>query len=232
MKAFPDVGGGRIGDILNPTNNASLANISLGWMVREAIEADVELLFRPEAFDSYLGVLATIGPRNCYRAGLNLPPARVGAPPTKLNVVNRYVYNDWNDWKPNEDEEVDEEEASARSTRAAEMERAFANDACAGMGDQLGAWWSGWWILEWLPNFDIRVHPNGKVSRRPWYVFSPFHLRRRLLIEVHFSWNRGKGRAIPTRPVLFHHSVALRESRENYRPLATWWCGEYKYVES
>lgn len=161
-----------------PTDNASLANISLGWMVREAIEANVDLLFLPKAFDSYLGVLAIIGPSNCHNAGLKLPPACAKLQPTKFDVPNRYIYNSWNDWKPYGDGDVEEEsdEAPARSRRAAEMEQAFANDARASMGDNLGPWLSPWWVLEWLPSLDLHVQPDGLASRRFRFVLWRFFL--------------------------------------------------------
>lgn len=172
MGSTSDVGGGGPGGDIKITKRPTLANISLGWMVKEAIEANVGLIFRPDVFRGpYLGVLAAIGPENYLRAKLKVPqPADDEIPQAlPLNLPNRYIYNSWKGWELNGVGEIEKREGSVGT--AERMERVFLHDARANTGDKLEAsrWW---WVLEWIPLWEIRVDLEGHTKGAWRYMFS------------------------------------------------------------
>lgn len=194
-------------------------------MVREAIEADVGLLFRPKAFEIYLGVLALVGPTNCARAGLRLPhdmknrvlDAVTAANPqiTPPEMPNRYVYDAWKNWEPTVKGKIKIQEAGVDTTLATLMEAAFVEDARAGIRDPPKIS-RGWWILEYWPLRERRVRHDGYMRKSWMYVFS--HLFPGAS-ERGLRWNRGKGRDVLTKMILIHFSV---QARESYKPQASW----------
>lgn len=143
-------------------------------MVREAISARVGLLFRPSAFQLHRGVLAVIGPRFCLQGGLDAPavhaagrsaPGMEEASRSQLSSPDDHIYNSWRSAPIKIIPEVGEQEKTkVRVRRAESMEQAFLRDARGNMRDQLSAS-PGWWILEYLPLWEIRVHHEGYMSR-------------------------------------------------------------------
>lgn len=173
MCLVSDVGGGSVGSALGDGFN--LANASLGWMVKQAVLADAGLLFRPDAFKSYSGVLEVVGPyiKTCGGAPLETQPEMVTrnlledlskalglgdlsgvAPGDQADEVYERLHRRSESEKRRTDDRVKEPFKTLPTVQ----------DACSPVQDKLGAA-SLWWILEILPLWEKRVGYDGYISK-------------------------------------------------------------------
>lgn len=192
-----DVGGGSVG--VASKSDANLANVSLGWMVKEAILGDANLVFREDAFESYPGVAEVVWPyipaeEDASSAGgarteegpVDAEDIRTRTSSEKdqvessknLIVELATIFNcrdkvlsaetghqadtlnrEWSS-KPKKEDRTNTDPEIERL----KQEDVVVRDACAVMRDQLDAA-RGWWILEWIPFIETRVHPAGYTTR-------------------------------------------------------------------
>lgn len=152
-------------------------------MVKEAILVDVGLQFRAGAFDARPSVYAAIGKEARLRAGMEVEESLLAMPKdVPENLIPTLgkdclpdmtpdkqiddLYADWTTSPTNLGDDLQEEAASRAVTATMEYTQALIQDACEDIHDQLKAV-PAWWLLEWLPLWERRVHHRkGSIARR------------------------------------------------------------------
>lgn len=155
-------------------------------MAKEAIKANVGLLFRSDAFQLYPGVLAIIGPENCNSGGIQIQEylsttdeivaelAQILRLPAVPEVTPAQRFDALEAWTRRAHPEG---QGAGEGILANAMEdfkqHPLVRDACGEMCDQLKStrWW---WFLEILPLWERRVQPDGTKSSGFRWVASSF----------------------------------------------------------
>lgn len=170
-------------------SDANLANVSLGWMVKEAILAKAGLHFREDAFRSYPGVWEVVGPYILAEEEGTLDeitsvPIDKAHPEASNSLILELagifgfdlsdvavkdqadaLHNKWLELQESSEGVKDKEKTPNTKIEQLKMEQVVVRDACSVMRDQLSLT-PGWWILEWIPLVETRVHHEGYVRRR------------------------------------------------------------------
>lgn len=167
IKRSLDVGGGGAKSASNGEGN--LANVSLAWMVKEAIGVDVGLLFRADAFSTLPGVSASVSP-HLHRKGGSPEPV---LPNNKIQESAGEVPRDNRAQQLSSDLPAPREEtggrsapyeASATSEMVDSRKHSAERDACAEIHDPLKSN-PFWWLLEYIPLWERRVTEQGRIEK-------------------------------------------------------------------
>lgn len=175
-----------MGSATDGPGRSSLANIPLGWMVKEAIMAGGGPVFRRDAFTQYSGVLEVIGSEALHHGGFEFRVPQTLEPATtlisslaaafrpttvaELPLEEQLSHLLWL-WETLRVHDPTSELVNSartvtlsRAKKADLIPQAFTQDVCAEAHDPLKAK-RGWWIFEYLPLWEMRVEHDGRVTK-------------------------------------------------------------------
>lgn len=138
-------------------------------MVKEAILAGLDIIFKPGAFAAFPGVRATIGEKACNLARIEVQPEILLSDSEEgeaLSNMTPYMrLDEYFNWSAMPMPLFPGSTGQDRRKLTTEAPQPVVQDACAEIHDQLKLT-PFWWILEWIPLWERYVDRHGRVSTR------------------------------------------------------------------